>query len=532
MVIRIASKLLALLLFSTQIFGVEFKLASYNPENLFDLNKDGTEYKEYIPYFKEWDKKAFETKITNVAKVINDINADIIVLEEIENKAVLLQLISKTKYKYFAFDKKPKSAIGIAVLSKFPILSKEIIEVDNNAPFERNILKTNIQIENKKFVVYANHWRSKKTTESKRVKYAIALQNYFKKTNQLDDYVIVGDLNSNYDEFVTFKYDDTLNDTAGITGINQVLNTIQNGNFIQKEEILNYPNSFHFNPWLELPKDDRYSTKFKGENNTPDHIILSRTLFDKDGISYKPNSFKVFKNDYLFTKRGVINRWNNKKKDGFSDHLPIIASFTTDKITTKSQTNNQIKQAESKPIKTIKELYEILTLNNNAKINNVLVTYKSSKLAVLKGEKNDRSILYYGDTSALELGYMYDIEVLELDEYNGNKEIKKLQVLRKTLKVANFEKNFLNGSMIDLDDKKYQNEIISNLKGIYKKNYLHFTNNKGEQKIKIYFKKDMEKPKDGVYLEIKSGILATYKSKKQIVINKTEDYKIFIKKTY
>lgn len=514
------------------IKALDFKVASYNPENAFDLKKDGTEYKEYNPSFKGWDQKAFNKKISNITKVINDINADIIVLEEIENRSVLLNLIAKTKYKYFVFDKKPQASIGIAILSKFPITSSEIIESDKKAIFERNILKANIKIDGKNFIIYANHWRSKKTPESKRVKSAMALQGYLKKHKNSDDYIIAGDLNSNYDEFITFKYDKLLNDTYGITGINQVLNTTYNGNFIEKEDLLKYKDIVHFNPWLELKKDQRYSTKFKGENNTPDHIILSQNLFDNQGISYKENSFMVFKSDYLFKKNGAIKRWDHKKKDGFSDHLPVVASFTTNKIlnnsTPKSAYYFERNENKKIKIKNISDLYEITTLNEPVVFNNVLVTYKSDKIVVLKGQ-NDRSIQYYGDTSIFENGYMYDIKIFEIDDYNGNKEIKKLEILRKTIRVSNIKDFYINGTSIDLFNSKYQNEIVTNLKGIYKKGHLHYQNNKGKQKIKVYFKKDMAKPKDQTMLEIKNGIIATYKSKPQIAINKTEDYKILIK---
>ena len=71
-----------------QLFSLEFTVASYNPENLFDLQKDRTEYEEYIPYSQAWDKKAFNTKLENTAKVINQLNADILVLEEIEKTEI------------------------------------------------------------------------------------------------------------------------------------------------------------------------------------------------------------------------------------------------------------------------------------------------------------------------------------------------------------------------------------------------------------------------------------------------------------
>lgn len=512
-----------------QLFSLEFTVASYNPENLFDLQKDGTEYEEYIPYSQAWDKKAFTTKLENTAKVINQLNADILVLEEIENKNTLLLLMQKLRYKYFVFDKKPKSAIGLAIISKYPILTKEVIDVDPKADLERNILKATLKIEDKKFVVYANHWRSKRTTESKRVKYALALLNHIKHKGIDDEYLIAGDLNSNYDEFITFKYEKELNDTSGITGINQVLNTIIDGNFVTKENILSYSQIVHFNPWLELPKEERFSVKFRKENGTPDNIILSKNLFDNKGISYIQNSFKVFKPSYLLSQNGMIQRWNGKKKEGFSDHLPIIAQFTT-QATKITSTHNGKKESKKSIPSSIKELYGISTLNDTISLSNVIVTYKTDKFAIIKGGNNDRSIQYYNQENQLEAGAIYDIEVNEIDDYFGAKEIKNLTIISKKSRVSNIKNYYLNGATIDLDNPKYQNEVITNLRGIYKNNHLHYENKTGKQKIKIYFKKELQKPKDGLYFVLESGVLSTYKSKNQILIHSDKDYKIYSKK--
>ncbi len=528
-------RILFFLFLPSFLFSLNFTVASYNPENLFDFQSDGTEYKEFIPNSLYWDKKAFSNKINNTSKVINDLNADIIVLQEIENKNVLLELMKRLKYQYYLFNKKQKSAIGLAILSKFPIVKNEIIIVGSKEDLERNILKTTIQIQQKNFIVYANHWRSKRASESNRIKYALVLQNYLK-YNQADDYIIVGDLNSNYDEFTTFKYEKTLNDTYGITGINQILNTVIKGNFVTKEDIHSYhQESIHFNPWLELPKEERFSLQFRGENGTPDNIILSKNLFDRTNFSYKENSFRVFKAPYLFTKKGVIQRWNKKKKNGFSDHLPILATFTTDIVfidSLKKKDSINSKNIEDNSITSLGQLYEISTLNKPVVMKNLLVTYKSNNIIVFKGVNGDRSIQYYNkdNTNNFQLGYRYDVEIYEIDDYFGTKEIKKLKILSTKDYVKNIQDHYFDGSTKDLKNLKYQNEVVKNIRGVYLKKYLHYRSSKGKEKIRLYFRKGIEKPTDGVSLVVESGILSSYRSKIQIVINKLEDYKVYQKK--
>ena len=78
------------------------KIATYNVENLFDLKKSGYEYKEYVPNSRSnWNKKTYKIKLKNIAKVIKNIDADIIALEEIESLQALKDLkntLNKTDF--------------------------------------------------------------------------------------------------------------------------------------------------------------------------------------------------------------------------------------------------------------------------------------------------------------------------------------------------------------------------------------------------------------------------------------------------
>ena len=76
------------------------KIASYNVENLFDLYRSGQEYTEYIPFTRsQWNRKNFSIKIEHIARVIYDLDADIIALQEIESKEALNALLYTLKQK-------------------------------------------------------------------------------------------------------------------------------------------------------------------------------------------------------------------------------------------------------------------------------------------------------------------------------------------------------------------------------------------------------------------------------------------------
>lgn len=328
-------------------FSKDFKIATYNVENFFDLKKDGTEYKEYIPNTNYWNKKSYNTELSNIVQVLEDLNADIIALQEIESKVAFEAIQKRSGYKYGTFIKNYNSAVGLGVLSNYHIIETNNIKVNRFDKYARDILKAIIKIENTKLIIYVNHWRSRRASESKRIPYAIALKNDIEKLNKYDDYIIVGDLNSNYNEYQTFKYDRKLNDTYGITAINQVLNTTLKNNFIKKQNILSYTDEIvHYNLWLEIEQKERFSSRFRKNFDTPDNIIVSKALFDNYGISYKDKSFNVFKPNYLY-KNGYVQRWNIKRSYGYSDHLPIYAVFST-------TTQNNIIYKTSKPIDDLK----------------------------------------------------------------------------------------------------------------------------------------------------------------------------------
>ena len=165
------------------LYSTPFKIASYNVQNLFDLQKNGTEYKEYIPFTHQWNIKTKEIKLNHIAEVICDVDADIIGLQEIENRNIFLQLVKRLKqvgcaYDYYAISHKKGSSIQIALLSRFNIEYQKDIIV-SVAPKVRNILEVNLNIEGNWLSVFVNHWKSKAYSgvESKRIVYAKALKN-------------------------------------------------------------------------------------------------------------------------------------------------------------------------------------------------------------------------------------------------------------------------------------------------------------------------------------------------------------------
>ncbi len=502
-----------LLLLTKLLLAKEFTIASYNVENLFDLNFNKSDYKEYKPNSQSnWNKKSFEIKLDNTIKVLKDLDADIIALQEIENKELIKLLQKKIpQYKYSSFSKYSNSSVGLGFLSKIKIIDEKTINIKFADKSFRPILETTFLFENQEFKIFNNHWPSKRVNESYRIKYAKKLFDRINLLPKSYDYILVGDFNSNYNEFETIYYEKKLNSTNGLTGINHILNSYIDEHFIGKQEILNYKQRVFYNLWLELDINERFSSKFRGKNITPDNILLPYSMFDSEKISYVNNSFKVFKPSYLY-KNSKVNRWQIKNgvhlNKGFSDHLPIVATFSTIK---------QEKIINKKPT-SIKDLYKTHKLIDSIFLKDCIVLLKDKKNLLIK-QKDDRAIFIYSQKNELEEGFSYDLEVKKIRNFKGLRQISDFKVISLKKKVQNYKTLYNKASDIDLFNINNQNEIITDLKGVYKKGKLYFE----DKKIAIYFKNRDFIPKNGSSIIIKRAQLGYYIDKIQLVIFNQSD---------
>ncbi|MCK5854729.1 MAG: endonuclease/exonuclease/phosphatase family protein [Sulfurovaceae bacterium] len=387
------------------LLAIEFKIASYNVENLFDMHHNKTEYPQYIPYKHNWTDKILSQKLKNISEVICELDADIIGLQEIENQNVLALLQKSLKkygcnYKYRAITSKKRTAIQVALLSKIPIKSHQDIVVKKVGGI-RNILEVKFMIEKRPLYIFVNHWNSKRSPESKRILSALALKKRVLNLPKRSEYILLGDFNSNYNEYKV----------VGKTGINSVLNSMS-----FRESSMRKNNFRHYNLWLELLPYQRWSHNFYGNRQGLDAILLPATLFDTNDIDYKDNSFGVFKRDYLFTKKGYVNRWQYKKKHigkGYSDHFPVFAIFSTVPYQFKKE-NQKIENCSI-----LNLIQKETTLPCHLKRVKVVSTRKRA----VKIEDKSANIVVYGVGKHIKKDKIYSMDVYQTKIYKGEHEI-------------------------------------------------------------------------------------------------------------
>jgi endonuclease/exonuclease/phosphatase family metal-dependent hydrolase len=323
------------LLLVTLLSGAEVKIATYNVENLFDLRYSGHEYEQYVPNTSwRWNSDTYRIKLKNIAKVIVDMDPDIIALQEIESLQALKDLRAQIQrdglyLPYYAIASAKDTTVKVALLSKHPLRTQDL-RVTASYKY-RNILEAKVQLGNEKLYIFVNHWKAKSGPESRRIVSAKVLKERLDSLGNVN-YILLGDFNSDYRENETFVRKRKLNDTKGITGINHILKTTDHNEAVTIRDLKSCTNCA-FNLWYELPSESRWSHKYRGRGEGLDSIIISPRLTDGKGIEYISGSFQKFDAPYLF-KNKKIYRWQRSRSypkhhtaKGYSDHLPIYARF-------------------------------------------------------------------------------------------------------------------------------------------------------------------------------------------------------------
>ena len=261
--------LVALIFLFSLLFSSELKIATYNVENLFDDKISGSEYSDFKS--NRWNSAKYQQKLRKISRVLRELNADVVALNEIENENVIKELANLSGYKFYKFATLKGSPIGLGLLSRYRISDSEIYVVPDVKT--RPILMSRVEFEGHSIEFFIAHFPAAKN----HLKHRIAAANTMKKAvKNSKNGIILGDLNSNY------GYKFLLNGLDGWTNL-----------------------------WEFLPSYQRSS--YKNGKSAIDHIILSKDLMGKN-LRYKDGSFGVFKANFM--------------DDSYSDHYPLYATLS------------------------------------------------------------------------------------------------------------------------------------------------------------------------------------------------------------
>lgn len=152
-------------------------VVSWNVQTFFDAQTSGLEYAEFRGSKSIWSQQLYENRLDRLVEAIEQIDADILVLQEIENIAVMYDISNRLAgrlrgsdaYGWMCFEVEEGSAIGCGVFSRFPLGQKRVHQLDcrtnGEQPQLRPLLEVEVLLEEGENPPTVNlfvcHWKSK-----------------------------------------------------------------------------------------------------------------------------------------------------------------------------------------------------------------------------------------------------------------------------------------------------------------------------------------------------------------------------------
>lgn len=322
-------------------------LMTWNVHNLFDGKDNGNEYDEYRES-SGWSVEKYLGRINTISAAIETVEPqpDIIMFQEIESLNILedMEKTLSKKYSWSHFANNPGAALGLGILSRFPLLETRVHSVTiGSETTPRPVLETRIHSDEGDFVIFVCHWKSKlggdDATENVRMASSRVIN---RRIRELWDgepelgIIVAGDLNENHDEFYrrgakevcALLPDDPF--SAQLTGCSGKDGKEAAG--LQKDFIVISKNKpplpVHFprdsvvlySPWISELENGSYFYKYAWE--TIDHFLISGQFFG--GKNWEYERVRVLDDPHFANSGGIPVPYNRKTGSGLSDHLPLM----------------------------------------------------------------------------------------------------------------------------------------------------------------------------------------------------------------
>jgi predicted extracellular nuclease len=304
-----------------------FTIAFYNLENLFDTTDDPSILDDDFTSTGrlKWSQKRYHKKIKKLGEVIKQVGLEksfhppiLLGVAEIENKAVLNDLVNSKNLKEFHYDyvhynSPDERGIDVGLLySKqfFELIDSEVypLYVDNDEgerDLTRDVLLVKGNLNGELVHVLVNHWPSRRggaeSTDYKRTKAAELNRSIVKKIREEiknPKIIIMGDFND------------------GPTTKN-IKETLVQDDF--------------YNPMESIYAKGNGSLKYKKDWLLFDQIIFSKNFMEEKENQHVFKYAEIFSKEFLKVFRGknkgkpyrtFIGRWY---QGGYSDHFPVFA---------------------------------------------------------------------------------------------------------------------------------------------------------------------------------------------------------------
>lgn len=310
-----------------------FRVMSYNVENCFDtIDNPEVDDEEYLPESnRHWTEGRYYQKLQHLAQVIVSAGEwgqlALVGLCEVENDTVMTHLLNRTSlhqlgYRYCMTHGQDRRGINVALLyqrNEYRLIGSEEIQIQlpkRERP-TRNILHVWGEVKSTDTLdIFVCHMpsRSGGELESRPKRLAAANRLNFvldslRKVRQSTRFLIMGDFN----------------DTPTDISLSEVLQAkaCPSASNVKADCLYN------------LFYSEKGSHKYRGEWSQLDHMMVNgRMLQQSSSIHLLPGSNHVYKEPFLLTddktegdKRPFRTYLGPKYEGGYSDHLPLVATF-------------------------------------------------------------------------------------------------------------------------------------------------------------------------------------------------------------
>lgn len=320
---------LTLLFFCLSYYGISaafgqtrLRIACYNTESLCDtLHDPQLEDTAFTPHgSNRWDTERYTTKIANIARVIDDLHADLLVLEEIENENVLRDLMftMRSDYNYIHRDTRDRRGMDIVLLYRsslfFPFHIKQI---SGRGLSREALLVQGVLPNGDTLSVIGVHLPSKQNTQSLRLTALQTLRSAIDSIllrNPSEKLIVMGDFNAEPDS-------------------RPIIRTLHLTDALSIEKRADKDRSL-YSPFLRLSRKGYGSLIYRDRRQLFDYIAFSRSILTDKSLIYN-GSYGIFVRDYLLHTEGPFKGYpirsfrNGRHTAGYSDHLPVYLDLET-----------------------------------------------------------------------------------------------------------------------------------------------------------------------------------------------------------
>ncbi len=305
----------------------ELKISFWNVENLFDLDNDPEKNDDEFAKGgrKNVTQEIYDLKLENCSEVLQDLNADVLGICEVENRFMLEELNRSyldRDYSIVHYDSPDNRGIDCALLydkKVFTLLESKPIR--NTLPGNlstRDILHAKGLFEGELLHIFVNHWPSnyggREKAIPKRAATSDLLENVLLDILEVDPHaniILIGDFNEEPTD-------------SNITELIDMNNKNRNS----------YPLVNLMDPLVGKEKIGTYV--YRGKDNLIDQIIVSSGLMSKGPLKLVPKSLEILDLPKYRQQEGKYAHYpfrfwaGNRLLGGYSDHLAISCKVFVD----------------------------------------------------------------------------------------------------------------------------------------------------------------------------------------------------------